>query len=415
VSDFQLTPGQAQALEMVKRLVKEPHDRPRVGVMRGVAGVGKTTLLKVFGHEVGGMAIIAPTGKAAVRVTEATGLPASTIHRYIYAPHEDPFTGEVTFRRKPRDEVKRPESGLIVVEESSMLNAETWQDIYDVAVDNECHVLCVGDPFQLPPVEVQDGAEPFGVLLPNFKFDMDTTLTEVTRQALESPIIRASMALRAGKIVDAVMDLPRVLGAQLLEHHVDTLAKDGVVICHRNKSRHELNRRIREHLKRPEKTLDDGEPLLVLRNNYQLMRFNGEVMRFDSWVKRPGNQREIYDPHKKTQDQAAFGLGLVEGEKAVLVPKAINGKLDHMGYGAMQAVAEDLFGSEYSYLHCGFGYTLTAHKSQGSEWKHVLVVVERSVQPYTKDGQRWLYTAVTRAREHVSLVWLAGWNDAQIT
>lgn len=416
--DFTPTDGQAKALVMVKELVKMPHDRPRIGVLRGYAGTGKTTLIRVLGAELGELAIIAPTGKAAVRVTEATGLPASTVHRFIYAPREDPLSGKVTFSRRAIEEIHCPSSQLIVIEEASMVGEQMFEDIYSVALELGCHILCVGDPFQLPPVEVEskDKSVPFGLLLPNFKYDTQADLTEITRQALESPIIRASMKLRFGDAAEAVMEMPRVRPAEMLEKHLELLNTNGVVICHKNSSRHELNRRIREHKNLSKLTLHDGEPVLVLRNNYQLNRFNGEVLKFDGWVKTPGKQYEIYDRWRQSVDHASFGLATVEGgEECGIVPKAVFGSLDSLSVSAIEQVARTALGPKVPYLHCSFGYTLTAHKSQGSEWKDVMVVVERSVQPYTKDGRRWLYTAVTRARENVSIVWLAGANDEQIS
>lgn len=413
---FKLTAGQEKAQAMVRQLAAQPHDRPRVGVLRGYAGTGKTTLIRVLGQDLGEMSIIAPTGKAAVRVTEATGLGAMTVHRFIYTPQEDPLSGAVTFRRKAREELVAPASRLIVIEEASMVGKQMWEDIYDAATTLGCHILAVGDPFQLPPVEggTEDGVT-FGLLLPNFKFDLQADLTEITRQALESPIIRASMKLRAGDTAEAMMELPRVAPADLMAKHLELLDKQGVVICHRNASRYELNRRIREHKNLSDKTLHEGEPLLVLRNNYQLLRFNGEVLRFDCWKKPPGKQWEVYDRWKNSVEKAGFGIASVEGADCALVPRAIFGKMEAVGVGAIEMVSRTACGQQIPYLHCSFGYTLTAHKSQGSEWNDVLVVVEKSVQPYTHDGSRWLYTAITRAKQNVSVVWIAGPKDEQIT
>lgn len=417
---FQLTTGQLNALEMVKALRKKPHERPHVGVLRGVAGTGKTTMLRVLAQEIGDMQIVAPTGKAALRVTEATGLGASTIHRWIYTPVRDPLSGNVKFVRKSGDSETAPacpSSKLVVVEEASMVGAEIWNDIYDVAREIGCHILCVGDPFQLPPVEVSKptDAEPFGLLLPNFRFDLEANLTEITRQALESPIIRASMMVRNGDVGEAIMELPRIKAGDLTTKQIELLDSNGVVLVHRNSTRHVLNNRVREAKKMPDNTLADGEPLLVLKNQYGLMRFNGEVLRFDGWKKAPGKQWDIWDNWKNIEERANFGLASVEGDECAIVPKAVFGKLDNISVQAIDQVAKTAVGSRVPYLHCNFGYTLTTHKSQGSEWNKVLVVIERSVQPYTKDGRRWIYTAVTRAKEEVSILWLAGQKDEQLS
>jgi len=361
-------------------------------------------MIRVFGHEIGEMAIIAPTGKASVRVTEATGLPARTIHSFIYLPKQDPLSGEIRYQRKGVDDIERPDSGLIVVEEASMVGLQVWEDIVDVAKNLDCHILCVGDSFQLPPVQT-DSSEPFGLLLPDFTFDLQSDLTEITRQALESPIIRAGARLREGNVLDAVMELPRVSTDKMLEKHLEILPKNGVAICHRNSSRLELNRRIREHKKLSDRSLHDGEPLLVLRNSYQLQRFNGEVLRFDEWKRSPGQQWKVWDHWKQQETSSSFGVGLVEGQECSLSPQAVFGRCENVGIAALELVSNFKIGRDIPYLHCSFGYTLTAHKCQGSEYSDVLVVIERSVQPFTLEGRRWIYTAVTRAKENVSIVW----------
>lgn len=304
MSAFQPSLEQVAALKTVEALQKQPHDKPRVMVLRGYAGTGKTTILRILAQEQGELAIIAPTGKAALRVTEATMLGAMTVHRFIYEPKEDPISGEVRFLPKDLEDILKPESGLIVIEEASMVNLKMWEDIYAVAKGLGCHIIAVGDPFQLPPVEERGASvEKFGLLDPAFNFDFEANLTQVHRQALENPIIRASMMLREGDAADAMMLLPRIKMAALLDKHLEILADQGVVICHKNATRFELNRRIRAHKKFPEFTLQDREPLLVLRNNYQLQRFNGEVLTFNGWEKPPGKRWEIYDRWKDTVDQ----------------------------------------------------------------------------------------------------------------
>jgi exodeoxyribonuclease-5 len=401
---FTPTPQQAEAIVMARTLVKQPHDRPRVAVLAGYAGTGKTTLLRLLAQEIGGIAIVAPTGKAALRVKEATGLSASTIHRFIYKPFQDPLTGEVKFQRAPKQDMLIPDSRVIVVEEASMVGEELWNDLYDCANETECHLLCVGDPYQLPPVEPgKVDAEPFGVLESNFRFDYRTDLTQVMRQALDSPIIRASMAIREGDVTTAVMELPRIRPQDLVQTQIDTIAGGGVVICHKNTSRHELNRRVREQ-KKYGRAVHDGEPLLVLKNNYVLHRFNGEVVTFAEWKQLPGRQYEVYDEYKGGIEKTAFGVAIIEGQEAVLATSAITGGMEKTGVRAIERTATSVMRSA-PYLHVNYGYTLTAHKSQGSEWPKVLVVVEPSVRPETKDGRRWLYTATTRAQKELTLAW----------
>jgi exodeoxyribonuclease-5 len=403
--EFVLTDGQSQAVEMVKKLTTLPLFRPHIARIRGPAGTGKTTLMRVLGREIGEMSIITPTGKSALRVTEATSLEASTAHRWMYTPREDPRTGKVTFQRNTREKMVRPKSGVITIDEGSMFGLDLWEDVYETAKDLSCHVLIVGDPFQLPPVEEVKRSEPFGLLEDNFKFDLNTDLTEVTRQAKESPIIRASMMIREGNVEAAVMMLPRVKEADLLQEQLNVLENKGVVIVYKNASRHELNSRVRDAKGLPKGSLVEGEPLLVLRNNYDLNRFNGEVLSFDSWVRLPAKQWEVYHRYKDDAQKSSFGLAKVEADEASIAMGAVSGRMDTEWVGPCLEVSKHVFGEKVPYLHCNYGYTMTAHKSQGSEWNQGVVVVEPSVRINTKDGKRWFYTAVTRFRQDVKIAW----------
>lgn len=390
---------------MVKKLLTMPTSRPHIARIRGYAGTGKTTMLRVLPREIGMISIITPTGKSALRVTEATGLDAMTAHRWMYTAREDPRTGRVTFQRKKREEMVRPESGVITIDEGSMIGLDLWEDIYQTAKELECHILIVGDPFQLPPVEEVRRSEPFGLLEDNFKFDLNTDLTEVTRQALDSPIIRASMMVRQGQVETAVMMLPRVTEADLLKEQLKVLESKGVVICYKNASRHELNARVRDHKGLPKGSLVDGEPLLVLRNNYDLNRFNGEVLTFEGWVRIPAKQWEVYHRYKDDLQKSSFGLAKIDGDEASLAMAAVGGRMDTEWVGPCMDVSKEVFSDKVPYLHCNYGYTMTAHKSQGSEWNDVVVIVEPGVRVNTKDGKRWLYTAITRAKSTVKIAW----------
>lgn len=399
---FELTEGQQKALQMVRDLQKM--EGTVIGRIRGVAGTGKTTMIRVLGSEMGDMAIVAPTGKAALRVTEATGLDATTIHRWLYTPRTDPLSGMVRFTHKEVEDIKIPSSGLVVVEESSMVGEKMWADIYNFAAMMNLKILCVGDPFQLPPVEEGNDSS-FGILLNDFPADLTADLTEITRQALDSPIIRASMMVRKGLLEEGIMELEQVPERRLLEEHQKMLEHDGVVICHKNASRHELNTRIRAFLKKPDNSIADGEPLLVLKNNYVLNRFNGEVLKFNSWDKLPSRQWEVYDRYRQRTDRTSYGIADVEGNKVGLAMGGVLGRLDLSWAPALEEVSRTACGKEYPFLMTNYGYTLTAHKSQGSEWKQALVVVEPSVRWNGTEGRRWVYTAITRAKERCKVVW----------
>ncbi|WNM70145.1 DNA helicase [Myxococcus phage Mx1] len=418
--------GQRRFLDAAKALQKKSHKRPHILVLAGPAGTGKTAVLRFLLQEIGEVQVITPTGMSAQRVIESTGiLDAKTAHRWMYVPEIDPFTGEVRFVFADPAKMRVPESRTIVLDEASMVGEDLWNDIYETAEQLQCHIICVGDPFQLPPVDDKQygpGEEPFSLLSPNFAPPDNVLvgrveLTEIMRQALEGPggtIIKASKLIRQGRADEGMMLLPRINRDQLMEKHVQTYESGGVLICHRNVTRHELNRRFRAHKKLPEKGLVEGEPLLVLKNTYELNRFNGELLRFETWDRPPGKRWEIYDRYKSRLEHSTYGIAQVSGQKCGLAMEVVLGRLDGMNINSVEKTAKTANGKDCPYLHANFGYTLTAHKSQGNEWKSVIVIVEKSVRVWTTLGRRWLYTAVTRAKERCDILWLGGNNDVQI-
>jgi exodeoxyribonuclease-5 len=404
LGDLRLTEGQEKALAMVRRLTHSTMSGPKVGVLKGYAGTGKTTMLRVIAKVLGDVAIITPTGKAAQRVMEATGLEASTIHRWMYTPRENKRTREVIYELKKTEEYERPDSGLVIIDEASMVDQALWEDIQEVCGLLNCNILAVGDPFQLPPVS-KAGSEPFSVLAPGFG-DMVAELTEVLRQAQDSPIIRASMHLRAGRVLEASLELRSVGADKLLEEAASTYGKQGAVICYKNDTRHYINRQIRQSLGYGD-DLMPGEPLLVIKNNKDHGRFNGEVVQFRGWDYLSKQAYTVYDRNTKLNYKSEYGRANIEGEsgnQVVLAVRQLLGELDKVHPAGIEDVAKKNV-SGAPFMHANLGYTLTCHKAQGSEWPSVLVLVESLVNPDHVDGRRWLYTAVTRASKDVALVW----------
>jgi exodeoxyribonuclease V alpha subunit len=119
--EFKLTDGQQAAMDMVAKLMKAPPPMP--AIITGYAGTGKTTMLKAIASMYGNPVILAPTGKAALRVQEATGITALTMHRWLYHPKENENTGEIDFRLKDLAMIECTENGLVIVDEASMVGS----------------------------------------------------------------------------------------------------------------------------------------------------------------------------------------------------------------------------------------------------------------------------------------------------
>lgn len=406
---IQLTEGQARAADMVQRLLK--HDGAAYGVLTGYAGTGKTTLLKELARTHGEPLILTPTGKASLRVTEATGLPSSTIHRWLYKASEHPKTGDVVWQKKPIDLIELPANCFIVIDEASMVGFNLWADVWGLCASLNVKVLLVGDKFQLGPVQPKNEVA-FNALT-DVETEFRADLTEVTRQALDNPILRASMMIRKGEAqaMDAVTDVLKGVGwSEVVPTFLDQ-APSRALIAHRNQTRQALNREVRRAVWRAEDAIEVGEPLLVLFNNYGLDRMNGEIVEFQGWEHAPGDPVVVRDRYKNLAVEMSFGVARVEGDgQALLSPHEVFGRTDGMPERTIARNARDHAMYKWAYdkrlcphhLNANFGYCLTAHKAQGSEWDNVVVVIEPSLNnPFSVTGRRWIYTAVTRARKDV--------------
>jgi exodeoxyribonuclease V len=424
--DFELTEGQKAAMKMIEKLVDAPPPLP--AVITGFAGTGKTTMLKALASQFGHPQVLAPTGKAALRVQEATGIPASTIHKWLYHPKEDPKTGEIQFRLKDSHMIDRPYNGLVVVDEASMVGRDLWEHLWDMCQLLDLKILLVGDPFQLPPVE---GKRPQGEESPDqfmplvdVQTDFRAHLSEVTRQALDNPVLRASMMLReSSRIEQPLALLNRVFTKNFDDKCMEIHKAGGAIIVHKNDTRHRLNAMVRQRLGYTD-SLVEGEPLLVLRNTYEIDRFNGEIITYDGWLNYDGTMKAVRDNWRNVSLMLTFGLAKVDGREVMICPEQIRGEAQAMTESVIARTSKRYYGDFYHpedkplyaesedpdrrgeylgppHLHANFGYALTCHKSQGSEWNEVLVMIENSTRPASYEGRRWLYTAITRARKSV--------------
>jgi ATP-dependent exoDNAse (exonuclease V) alpha subunit len=415
---LELTKGQEQARLMIEKLLDE--DEAKFAVLSGYAGTGKTTMLKVVAQEQGEPLILTPTGKAALRVAEATGIGAQTLHKWMYKASEDPKTGEPRWAKKPVNEIQLPTNGLVVIDEASMVSEEIWRDLWMFCSSIGLKVVLVGDKFQLPPVVKKDenGSWKTFSALTDLKTDYRTDLTEVCRQALDSPIIKASMMIRQGEMqaMDAIMDiLPSTPANKLVESFLKQEKGQRALIAHTNAKRQALNLEVRKALGYDSRHIEAGEPLLVLMNNYHLDRFNGEVVTFAGWKQTPDPAVAVRDRFKNISSMISFGLANIEGRDAVLSQEEIFAQASDMPTTTIRRAAGHHAVDKWGYdktnapphLNANLGYCLTAHKSQGSEWNDVTVVIEPSVGgrqgAYGLEGRRWAYTAITRARKNVSV------------
>ncbi len=361
------TPHQNEALGAVGEWLKsKPRGANRVFRLFGYAGTGKTTLARHIADGVDGeVKFAAFTGKAALVMRRKGCSGASTIHSLIYRARE---SGEEQPSFELWDDAPASKASLIIIDECSMVDAELGRDLMSFGVP----VLVLGDPAQLPPVQ---GGGFFTEAEPN------AMLTEVHRQAQDDPIVRLSMQIRAGERLS-----PGEYGETRIVTKADldperVLAADQVLVG-RNATRRAYNLRLRERRGIEDVLPVAGDKLVCLRNNRKKGLFNGGLWN----VKERGSRRSGVMTLRLLPDEDA-GRAI----KVSVRPECFTGGLESFDWPRRKP-----------YDEFDYGYVLTVHKAQGSQWDDVVLFDESFA--FQDSRERWLYTGVTRAAKKLTLV-----------
>ena len=399
MEDIILTEKQQEALELA---VQRYNQHKPYTCISGYAGSGKSTLVSFIIQALNlppyDVCFISYTGKAALVLQEKGNLNSMTAHRLLYQSYP---RRDGTFFHMPRRPLEYPYK-LIVVDEVSMLPKDMW----DLLLSHHIHVIALGDPGQLPPLN-----EPNGVLDHPHVF-----LDEIMRQAQESEIIRVSMDIREGK------PLHKFKGSevQIIDPYEVTsgmLQWANQIIVAKNSTRHFYNDLMRtyifgDHTDEPM----EGDKVICLRNDWDTITPLGDVLvngltgYLENIVYTDNNRINVV-PKKyiKTFMSADFLPDHYAPESdAIIYGDGVftDLNLDYKLFTTHEpTVTKENFRRIPQVLQphqFDYGYAITAHKSQGSEWDKVLVFEEDF--PWGEDHKRWLYTAVTRARQKLVIV-----------
>ncbi len=368
------SPQQDRALMAVNRWLQS--GRPQVFRLFGFAGTGKTTLAQTIAHGVRGTTLFAAfTGKAALVLKSKGCEKASTIHSLIYRL-DDENRGDPTFKLNRQSEVR--DAALIIIDECSMVDEKLGRDLLSFGTP----VLVLGDPAQLPPVS---GGGFFTEHRP------DVMLTEIHRQATDNPIIHLAQEVREGRgLKHGDYGSSRVVTDDQITT-ADVMGSDQVLVG-LNRTRKAYNRRFRQESgivdRVPgfsEELPVAGDRLVCLRNNREKGLLNGCL--FDvAQSARQGRHGALTLTVQNADDPNDRKLVRIHAE-------LFKGRSDDWSL-------------RKHYDDFDFGYVLTTHKAQGSQWDDVVVFDEsRAVTRGDADAsRRWLYTAITRAAEKVTVV-----------
>jgi exodeoxyribonuclease-5 len=359
------SPQQDAALVAVRDWLRK-RDR-QVFRLFGYAGTGKSTLAKHFAEGVDGQVRFAAfTGKAAYVMRNMGCEGASTIHNLVYRPIDENEDGTPTFELKWASAAAY--AALIVIDEVSMVDAEMGRDLLGFGKP----VLVLGDPAQLPPI---DGGGFFTNAQP------DCMLTEVHRQARDNPIIAMATTVReGGRLAPGSYGDSRVLTNTL---EIDPFDADQVLVG-RNATRRQINARVRTRRELFGDYPLAGDKLVCLRNNYRFGAdtplLNGSLWRVKgAYVCGDEIELSIQSEDDDAELSVTSHTYLFTGRERELSKK------QRAYYGQFS-----------------FGYALTVHKAQGSQWRDVLLHDEASV--FGADARRWTYTGLTRASERVTVI-----------
>ncbi len=446
---FEPTDEQVELIALLDRFVEHGGDRT-VMLLTGYAGTGKTSVVGALVRALRGRmrkcVLMAPTGRAAHIMTDYSGHPAWTIHRKIYRQQS---YGSDTFGLA---ENKHTDT-LFIVDEASMIangasegaifgTGRLLDDLITYVYSGEgCRLLLVGDTAQLPPVGTIESPALNPQVLQGYGLQvMGMTLRQTARQAQESGILHNATLLRQAMENDPLPepqlqlegfdDIHTVTGDMLLEAISDCYDRDGmeqsIIITRSNWRATQFNGGVRRQILYREEELASGDLLLVAKNNYYwaeeyedvdfiangdvaiVRRVRGEVerrygLRFATVV------LELPD-HNHTEMEVKVVLDCLLSDTPALTRdqqerlfNEVMAELPGDQRSRYRALKRHPY---FNALQVKMAYAVTCHKAQGGQWRNVFIDMGGIAHDAltTLDFYRWLYTALTRAREQVYLI-----------
>lgn len=465
---FEPTVDQMYAVDLFARFMTDRDERA-VMILRGSAGTGKTSLAGAIVRTMlelrQKVSLLAPTGRAAKVFSLNANQPAATIHRAIY--REKAFTG---LDGKFNLNVNLFHDRLFMVDEASMISLSSSNTTFGsgcllddliqyIYNDRNCRMLLVGDKAQLPPVGEEESPALRSDVLRAYGLTVyECDLNEVLRQSQDSGILYNATVIRQMITHDEVTQLPKIRfkgfadisivpSDELIERLASSYSEVGIdetmVITRSNKRANVFNQGIRNMVLGREEELTTGDMLMVVKNKYKntlspLPSEHGKekqpaltfIANGDrAVVRRVRNLREFYgfrfadvslefpDYDNAEEDMTVIldalmteAPALTQEQNEQLFQRVLEDYEDiPLKADRMKKVREDEY---YNALQVKFGYAITCHKAQGGQWAHIyLDQGYMTDEMLTPDYIHWLYTAFTRATEHLYLV---NWPKTQV-
>ena len=423
-------------------------------LLKGFAGTGKTTLISTLVNQLVAVnkkyVLLAPTGRAAKVIANYSEKPAFTIHKKIYFPKKS-SGGGVSFTLQQN----KHKNTIFIVDESSMISdVNTESKLHDsssllddlmsyVYSGENCKMILIGDTAQLPPVNLSiSPALMADTLELNYNKQVyQIELDEVMRQEEGSGVLHNATLIREliNDFYDSgfkfqlkgFKDIVRLIDGYDIQDAINTAysnygVEDTAFIVRSNKRANQYNQQIRTQILFKESELSVGDFLMVVKNNYFWLKetdeagfvANGDIIEvldirgfMDIYTFKFAKVtiRMVDYPNQKPIDTillldtiTSVAPSLTFEESNRLYQEVMKDyENEKAAYKKFQKVKENAY---FNALQVKFSYAITCHKSQGGQWNTVFVE-----QPFLPDGVdidylRWLYTAVTRAKEKLYLI-----------
>ena len=376
-------------------------NKEKYTVIAGYAGAGKSTLvrfiieeLKTYGVKETDVCFACFTGKAAQVLLKKGNKNVITLHKLLYKSIPKESGG---FVRIPNPSIPYK---IVVVDEVSMAP----KTLMDLLFKHDVYVICLGDPFQLPPVDKKED---------NHLLDAPHIfLDEIMRQAQESEIIQLSMAIRENRPIEVFQGKEvQILNKEELNTGMLTWADQILVAT--NVTRVSINVQMRKLLNFGEQP-QDGDKIICLRNYWDCFSDNEEpLVNGTIGILKDSFLTKRYLPSIVKSTDGLSHIDLIMGDfisdsgmyfhSLEMDKKMIDTGEFSLDWKTVYQLNRNPKTRDIPPLEFTYGYAITCHKAQGSEWDKVLVIEEKF--PFDKtEHARWLYTAVTRSSEKLVLV-----------
>ena len=391
---MELTKKQEEGLKIA---VARHKSREKYTVISGYAGTGKSTLVRfiidALDVDEDKVAYATYTGKAAEVLRKKGNPNAMTLHRLLYDSIPRQGGGFIRIPKKQLD------YDIVVVDEVSMVP----KTMVDMLLAHRVYILFLGDPGQLPQIDKKEAH--------NLLDHPHVFLDEVMRQAAESEIIQLTMKIRNGEDIP-FMHGKEVIVAPKAELVTGHLTWADIIICATNKTRHNMNRQKRELLGYSG-VLQTGERIIVKRNYWEDCDEDGNAIvngtigtvanpyesfvRIPSYVKNDRRDLPLIGCIFTPDGGKSFDTFEIDKDYLLKEEPCVDWKVSYQ-LGKLKPKIGDILPKQATY-----GYALTCHAAQGSEFDKVLVIEESF--PFDKtEHARWLYTAISRSAEKCVLI-----------